>query len=111
MITQAVMGGARRSLLGVLTLTGTVAGLARLRRSRSCWASATVVDNPTRQTFVVEMVGPNDLSNAVALNSAIFNTARIVGPAVAGVLIAAIGTGRVFIVNAASFGAVLLGLC
>jgi MFS family permease len=71
---------------------------------------ATVVDNPTRQTFAVEMVGPNDLSNAIALNSAIFNTARIIGPAIAGVLIAAIGTGPVFMLNAASFGAVLLGL-
>jgi MFS family permease len=108
MITQAVMG-ALALLLGVLALTGT-AQVWHVYALAFLLGVATVVDNPTRQTFAVEMVGPNDLSNAIALNSAIFNTARIVGPAIAGVLIAAIGTGPVFIVNAASFGAVLLGL-
>jgi MFS family permease len=71
---------------------------------------ATVVDNPTRQSFVVEMVGKRDLPNAIALNSATFNGARLLGPAVAGVLIALIGTGPVFLVNAASFAAVLFSL-
>ena len=108
MITQAVMG-ALALLLGVLALTGT-AQVWHVYALAFLLGVATVVDNPTRQTFAVEMVGPNDLSNAIALNSAIFNTARIVGPAIAGVLIALIGTGPVFIVNAASFGAVLLGL-
>jgi MFS family permease len=108
MITQAVMG-ALALLLGVLALTGT-AQVWHVYALAFLLGVATVVDNPTRQTFAVEMVGPNDLSNAIALNSAIFNTARIVGPAIAGVLIAAIGTGPVFIVNAASFGAVMLGL-
>src|SRR5262249_4569887 len=70
----------------------------------------TVVDNPTRQAFVVEMVGRADVANAVSLNSARFNRARIVGPAVAGVLISAIGIGMVFVLNAASFVAVLTGL-
>ncbi len=70
----------------------------------------TVVDNPTRQAFVVEMVGRADVANAVSLNSATFNSARIVGPAVAGVLISAIGIGMVFVLNAASFVAVLAGL-
>jgi MFS family permease len=108
MITQAVMG-ALALLLGILALTGT-AQVWHVYALAFGLGVATVVDNPTRQTFAVEMVGPNDLSNAIALNSAIFNMARIVGPAIAGVLIAAIGTGPVFIVNAASFGAVLLGL-
>ena len=108
MITQAVMG-VLALLLGVLALTGT-AQVWHVYALAFGLGVATVVDNPTRQTFAVEMVGPNDLSNAIALNSAIFNTARIVGPAIAGVLIAAIGTGPVFIVNAASFGAVMLGL-
>jgi MFS family permease len=108
MITQAIMGSLAL-LLGVLALTGT-AHVWHIYALAFLLGVATVVDNPTRQTFAVEMVGPNDLSNAIALNSAIFNTARIVGPAIAGVLIAAIGTGPVFIVNAASFGAVLLGL-
>jgi MFS family permease len=108
MITQAVMG-VLALVLGVLAITGT-AQVWHVYALAFGLGVATVVDNPTRQTFAVEMVGPSDLSNAIALNSAIFNTARIVGPAIAGVLIAAIGTGPVFMVNAASFGAVLVGL-
>ncbi|MGH9917851.1 MAG: MFS transporter, partial [Nitrososphaerales archaeon] len=73
---------------------------------------ASAVDSPTRQAFVMEMVGPGEVVNAVGLNSATFNTARIGGPALAGVLIAAFGdrTGPVFLVNAASYGAVLFSL-
>jgi MFS family permease len=108
MITQAVMG-ALALVLGVLAVTGT-AHVWQVYALAFGLGMATVVDNPTRQSFAVEMVGPSDLSNAIALNSAIFNMARIVGPAIAGVLIAAIGTGPVFLVNAASFGAVLFGL-
>ncbi|WP_017538687.1 MFS transporter [Nocardiopsis halophila] len=70
----------------------------------------TVLDNPARQTFVVEMVGKRDLPNAIALNSASFQLGRVVGPAVAGVLIAAVGSGPVFLINALSFLAVLTGL-
>src|SRR5262249_56298259 len=70
----------------------------------------TAIDTPTRQSFVVEMVGRNDLTNAVGINSTIFNSARIVGPAVAGVMISAVGTGWAFIANAASSVAVLAGL-
>ncbi|MFC5338718.1 MFS transporter [Leucobacter denitrificans] len=64
-------------------------------------------DATSRQAFVSNLVGNDDLSNAVALNSASFNSARLIGPAVAGVLIAAIGSGWVFIINAASFVAML----
>ncbi|NYH79151.1 MFS family permease [Actinopolyspora biskrensis] len=67
-------------------------------------------DAPVRQSFVVEMVGAAQLSNAVALNSMTFNLARIVGPAVAGGLITVLGTGPVFLVNGLSSGAVVLGL-
>jgi MFS family permease len=67
-------------------------------------------DSPARQTFVSELVGEDDLSNAVALNSASFNAARMIGPAIAGVLIAAVGSGWVFLINAASFVAVLCSL-
>lgn len=69
-----------------------------------------VVDTPTRQTFVIEMVGPENLKNAVTLNSTIVNGARVVGPSIAGVLIATIGIGQCFLVNAASFIAVLIAL-
>lgn len=67
-------------------------------------------DAPTRQSFVIEMVGREDLTNAIALNSAMFNSARIVGPAIAGALIAAIGSAGAFFVNGLSFIAVIVGL-
>ena len=75
----------------------------------------TAFDAPARQAFVSEMVGPDDLTNAVGLNSASFNTARIIGPALAGVLIAALGsgaaaTGWVILANAFSYGAVVFVL-
>jgi MFS family permease len=70
----------------------------------------TVVDNPTRQTFVSEIVGQTDMANAIALNSAIFNLARIAGPAVAGIVISLVGTPAAFLLNAASYGAVITGL-
>ncbi|WP_328676419.1 MFS transporter [Streptomyces sp. NBC_00322] len=70
----------------------------------------TVVDNPARQSFVAEMVGPEQLSNAVSLNSANFQSARLVGPAVAGVLITAVGSGYAFLLNGLSFIAPLAGL-
>ena len=71
---------------------------------------ASVVDTPTRQSFVSELVGPDDLPNAVSLNSATFNSARIVGPALAGLAIARWGTAEVFLANAVSYVAVLTGL-
>jgi MFS family permease len=108
MVTQAT-AGALALILGVLAVTGAV-------RVWHVYALAfvlgliTVVDNPTRQTFAVEMVGRADMPNAIALNSAIFNLARILGPAVAGLVISAVGTPTAFMVNAASYGAVLLAL-
>jgi MFS family permease len=71
---------------------------------------ASAIDTPVRQAFVVEMVGPDDLPNAVSLNSATFNSARIIGPALAGVAIAASAPGWVFAANALSYVAVLAGL-
>jgi MFS family permease len=71
---------------------------------------ASAVDAPARQTFVSEIVGPELLANAVGLNSASFNAARLIGPGVAGLMIAAWGTGWVFLVNGLSFLAILLAL-
>lgn len=68
------------------------------------------VDMPARQSFVVEMVGSDDIANGIALNSAVFNGARIVGPAVGGILIALLGTALCFILNGLSYGAVVIGL-
>ncbi|MFD9301692.1 MFS transporter [Streptomyces sp. NPDC060048] len=70
----------------------------------------TVVDNPARQTFVSEMVGKEQLANAVSLNSANFQSARLVGPAIAGVLITAVGSGWAFLLNGLSFAAPIAGL-
>jgi MFS family permease len=71
---------------------------------------ANAVDMPVRQAFAIEMVGPRTIGNAVALNSAMFNGARVVGPALAGLTIAAFGIAPAFAINAASFLAVLVGL-
>src|SRR6476620_7735683 len=67
-------------------------------------------DIPSRQSFIVEMVGREDLMNAIALNSSMFNGARVIGPAIAGVLVASIGEGWCFFANAVSYIAVLAGL-
>ena len=68
------------------------------------------IDNPARQSFVIEMVGADRVVNAVALNSVIVHTARILGPAAAGGVIALLGVGPCFLVNAISFGAMLVAL-
>ena len=67
-------------------------------------------DIPARQSFLVEMVGREDLMNAIALNSSIFNSARIIGPGIAGILVASIGEGWCFFANAVSYIAVIAGL-
>ena len=71
---------------------------------------ANALDMPARQSYVIELVGKDDLMSAIALNSAVFNSARVVGPAVAGLLIAAYGVGTAFFINAISFIAVLAAL-
>ncbi len=68
------------------------------------------IDMPVRQTFISEIVDEKQIPNAVALNSASFNGARLIGPGVAGILIAVIGSGWVFLINAASFGATIAAL-
>ena len=70
----------------------------------------TTLDMPTRQAFIVEMVGKEDLMNAIALNSAMFNGARIVGPAAAGLLVARYGVAPAFLLNGVSFLAVIMAL-
>jgi MFS family permease len=106
--TQSAMGLLALAL-GLLTLTGAV-HLWQVYGFAFLLGCVSAFDAPTRQSFVAELVGDAHLSNAVALNSTSFNAARMVGPAMAGVLIAAIGSGWVFMVNALSFGAVLVAL-
>jgi MFS family permease len=69
-----------------------------------------MIDNPARQTFVLELVGRDDLPNAVSLNSVVMNSARVIGPAIGGALIAFVGLSVCFEVNAASYVAVIIGL-
>ncbi len=96
-------------VLAALTLSGNV-HVWHVYLIAFCTGLVTVVDNPTRQSFVVEMVGPRDVRNAVSLNAANFQTARLVGPAVAGALISAYGSGWAFLINGLSFAAPLTGL-
>ena len=97
------------AILAVLTATGLVQVwmIVLLAILLGC---ANAVDMPVRQSFAYEMVGPRDVGNAVALNSAMFNGARVVGPAIAGLTIGAFGIALAFAINAASFLAVIVGL-
>ncbi len=106
--TQASMG-ALALALGLLTVTGVVR-LWHVYIFAFLFGSAAAFDAPVRQTFVAELVGDDDLHNAVALNSTSFNAARMIGPAISGVVIAAMGTGWAFLINGASFVAVLISL-
>lgn len=103
--TQAVMGVLALGL-GVLTVTGLVQ-LWHVYVFAFLLGCAAAFDAPARQTFVSELVGEADLPNAVALNSTSFNAARMIGPAVAGMLIAGVGIGWVFLINAVSYAAVI----
>jgi MFS family permease len=105
---QAAMG-VQALVLGLLTVTGSVrvweiGALALLLGVNNAF------ENPARQSFMLELVGPENLRNAVSLNSVLVNVARVIGPAVAGVLIATTGEGVCFLINAASFLAVIASL-
>jgi MFS family permease len=108
MATQA-LSGILALVLGVLVVTG-VAQLWHVYTLAALLGVVASFDGPARQAFVSEMVGLDDLPGAVGLNSASFHAGRLVGPGVAGLLIHWFGTGPVFLINAASFGAVLLSL-
>ena len=109
MIGLQSMMGVQALVLGLLTVTGTVQlwhvyVLALLLGLNNCF------ENPARQSFLLEMVGPQHLRNAVSLQSTLVSASRIIGPAVAGVTIAAGGLGICFLLNAASFVAVVTSL-
>ena len=108
MATNAFLGLTGLTL-GVLTLTGT-AQIWHVYLLALLLGVGTALDNPARQAYVSEMVGADDLANAVALNGASFNAARLIGPALAGVLIAVIGTGWVFVLNGISFASPIVML-
>lgn len=95
--------------LAALTLTGTVTSTSVFALAL-VWGVINAFEVPARQSLFIHMVGKDDLLNAISLNSVMFNTARIVGPSVAGLLIAALGEGPCFLINAGTFVAVLLSL-
>ena len=103
--TQGAMGALALGL-GLLTVAGLVQ-LWHVYLFAFLLGCVSAFDAPARQTFVSDLVVEADLSNAVALNSTSFNAARMIGPAIAGILIAGVGTGWVFLINAASFAAVI----
>jgi MFS family permease len=106
--TQAA-GGLLALVLGVLVVSHQVQ-LWQVYLLASLLGVVNVFDNPTRQTFVMEMVGRDDLPNAVSLNTVVMNASRVVGPAIGGVIITLFGLGICFFVNAVSYVAVLIGL-
>lgn len=108
LVTQSAMALSGLAL-AALTLTGQVQ-VWHVYLAAFFVGLATVVDNPARQSFVSEMVGPDQLHNAVSLNSANFQSARLVGPAVAGLMITGVGTGWAFLANGLSFAAPIASL-
>jgi MFS family permease len=109
MVILQIAMGVQALILGLLTVThsvrlweiGVLAALLGLNNA---------FENPARQSFMLELVGSESLRNAVTLNSVLVNVARVIGPAVAGVLIATVGEGPCFLLNAASFAAVVASL-
>jgi len=104
-VTMALLGAA----LGIMVVLG-VAELWHVYGFALALGIASAIDAPARQAFVSELVSEKNLPNAVALNSASFNAARLIGPAVAGILTVAVGAGWVFLINAFTFAATLVSL-
>ena len=107
-LTQSTFG-VLALILGILVISGRIE-IWMVYIFALLFGLVNVFDNTTRQTFVVEMVSESELPNAIALNTAEINMARVFGPAIAGVLIASIGIGFCFIFNAISFVAVIIAL-
>ncbi len=106
--TQAA-GGVLALVLGLLVVSHEVQ-LWQVYVLAAMLGVVNVFDNPARQTFIIEMVGRDDLPNAVSLNTVVMNASRVVGPAIGGVVITLVGLGVCFFINAASYIAVIIGL-
>jgi MFS family permease len=109
MVALQSLMGVQALALGLLTVTGAVQ-LWEIGLLAAMLGLNNAFENPARQSFMLELVGPEHLRNAVSLNSVLVNVARTIGPAVAGILIATVGEGVCFLVNAASFVAVVASL-
>jgi len=109
MVALQSLMGVQALALGLLTVTGSVR-LWEIGLLAAMLGLNNAFENPARQSFMLELVGPEHLRNAVSLNSVLVNVARSIGPAVAGILIATVGEGVCFLVNAGSFVAVVASL-
>jgi len=109
LIATNIVGGAASIALGALVMTDVVV-LWHVFALAGLLGISTAIDAPVRQAFTSELVGHEDLPNAVSLNSANFNGGRLIGPAVSGLLIAAFGTGPSFLINGASYFFVIFAL-
>ena len=109
LILTNILGGASSLVLGLLVVTEYVE-LWHVFLLAGVLGLSNAIDGPVRQSFTTEVAGPDDLPNAVSLNSANFNAGRLIGPAVSGVLIAAFGTGPSFLVNGLSYFFVIAAL-
>lgn len=108
LISQSVMGLCA-AVLAALVLTGAVE-VWHIYLLATLLGTTSAVDNPTRQSFANDLVGPDLLRNAISLNSAVFQLGALVGPAISGVLISTVGIGAAFVVNAVSFAGALIAL-
>lgn len=108
LVTQAVKL-VPSGILAILVFTGTP-HLTAIYALATLLGITNAIDSPARQAFVKELAGPDDLPNAIALNSIVFNSSRLIGPALGGITIAWVGVGGCFTVDALSFVAVLVGL-
>lgn len=109
LIWTQVLEALQATVLAALTLSGLIEVWHIVVLSLFL-GSLFAFESPTRQAFVIEMTGPEDLMNGIALNSSAFNVARLVGPALAGFIVAASGEGIIFVCNAVSYVAVMFGL-
>jgi MFS family permease len=108
-VTTSVVSTIASGLLAVMTIAGTI-DIAMVLVIAIVLGVSNAFEMPARQSYVSELIGPRDLANAIALNSLLFNGARVVGPAVAGILVALVGPGWAFGINALSFIPVIIGL-
>lgn len=109
LIATQVGASAMSATLAVLTLTGVVAAW-HVYLIAFCFGCVTAIDNPCRQSFVNDMVGPAHLRNAISINSSVFQLGALIGPAISGVLIKAVGSGLAFAINAACYAGPIVAM-
>lgn len=108
-LATSIVATLASGLLGVLTILGSI-DIATVLAIAAILGVTNAFEMPARQSYVSELSGPRYLANAIALNSLLFNAARVIGPALAGILVAVVGPGWAFVVNAVTFVPVIVGL-